>query len=89
MPQRIAKIASLSAQYRRIASRRGPKRAVMAVAHSIAVIIYHILLDHTTYQDLGGNYFDQRDRQVIEKRLVRRLQRSGYQVELQSVLQTG
>ncbi len=61
----------------------------MAVAHSIAVIIYHILRDHTTYQDLGGNYFDERDRQAIEKRLVRRLQRLGYQVELQPVLQTG
>lgn len=84
-----SKNSYLAAQYRRIASRRGPKRAVMAVAHSIAVIIYHILCDHTTYQDLGGNYFDQRDRQALEKRLVRRLQRLGYQVELQPLPQTG
>lgn len=61
----------------------------MAVAHSIAVIIYPILRDRTTYQDLGGNYFDERDRQGTEKRLVRRLQRLGYQVELQPVSQTG
>jgi transposase len=83
-----SKNSYLAAQYRRIARRRGPKRTAMAVAHSIAVIIYPILRDHTTYQDLGGNYFDERDRQAIEKRLVRRLQRLGYQVELQPVLQT-
>jgi len=79
----------LAAQYRRIASRGGPKKAAMAVAHSIAVIIYHILRDQTTYEDLGSNYFDERDRQHIEKRLVRRLQRLGYQVELQPTSQAG
>jgi transposase len=84
-----SKNSYLAAQYRRIASRRGPKRAAMAVAHSIAVIIYHILRDQTTYQDLGGNYFDERDRQATEKRLVRRLQRLGYQVELHPLPQTG
>lgn len=84
-----SKKSYLAAQYRRIASRRGPKRAAMAVAHSIAVIIYHLLRDQTTYQDWGGNYFDERDRQATEKRLVRRLQRLGYQVELQPLPQTG
>lgn len=84
-----SKNSYLAAQYRRIASRRGPKKAAMAVAHSIAVIIYHLLRDHTTYQDLGGNYFDERDRQTTEKRLVRRLQRLGYQVELQPLPLTG
>jgi transposase len=79
----------LAAQYRRIASRGGPKKAAMAVAHSIAVIIYHILRDQTTYEDLGCNYFDERDRQHIEMRLVRRLQRLGYQVELQPTAQAG
>jgi transposase len=73
----------LSAQYRRIASRRGGKRAAMAVAHSILVIIYHLLSEGTTYQELGGNFFDERDRQAVEKRLVRRLERLGYQVDLQ------
>ncbi len=61
----------------------------MAVAHSIAVIIYPILRDHTTYKDLGSDYFDQRDRQHAEKRLVRQLQRLGYQVELQPKAQAG
>ena len=73
----------LSAQYRRIAARRGPKRAAVAVGHSILVIIYHLLRDRTPYQDLGGNYFDEHDRQMVQKHLVRRLERLGYQVELQ------
>jgi transposase len=73
----------LSAQYRRIASRRGGKRAAMAVAHSILVISYHLLSEGTTYQELGGNFFDERDRQAVERRLVRRLERLGYHVDLQ------
>jgi transposase len=77
----------LCAQYHRIASRRGAKKAALAVAHSILVIIYPILRDQSTYQDLGGNYFDERDRQGVQKRLVKRLERMGYQVELQPMTQ--
>jgi transposase len=79
----------LAAQYRRIASRRGPKRAAVAVGHSILVIIYHLLRDRSTYQDLGGNYFDEHDRQMVQKQLVRRLERLGYQVELQPLAPAG
>jgi transposase len=79
----------LAAQYHRIASRRGPKRAAMAVAHSILVIIYHVLRDRVPYRDLGSTYFDERDRQQVERRLVRRLERLGYQVELQPRAQAG
>jgi hypothetical protein len=74
----------LAAQYWRLASRRGPKRAAMAVAHSILVISYHVLRDRTPYRELGGNFFDERDRQATEKRLVRRLEGLGYHVELQT-----
>ena len=63
------------------------KKAALAVAHSILVIIYHILRDQRTYQDLSGNYFDERDRQAVQKRLVKRLERMGYQVELQPMSQ--
>jgi hypothetical protein len=45
------------AQYRRLAARRGKKRAIMAVAHSLLVVIYHILKTGSTYQDLGADYF--------------------------------
>ncbi len=77
----------LAAQYRRIASRRGGKRAIMAVAHSLLVIIYHVLLEQKPYQDLGSNFFDEHDRQAVEKGLVRRLERLGYRVDLQELPQ--
>ena len=72
----------LGAQYRRIAARRGAKRAAVAVAHSILVIVYHILTRHEPYHDLGVTYFDERDRQAVERRLVKRLQALGYDVSL-------
>jgi transposase len=75
----------LSAHYHRIAARRGRKRALIAVGHTILVIIYHILSQKKSYEDLGSNYFDERDRQQTEKRLVRRLEKLGYQVQLQPV----
>ena len=73
----------LSAQYRRIAPRRGSKRAIKAVAHSIIVSIYHMLKEGTPYRELGGNYFDNRNRQSTVQRSVRRIERLGYRVTLQ------
>jgi len=75
------------AQYRRLAGRRGSKRALVAVAHSILVIVYHVLSRHVSYQELGGNYFDERERQMVERRAVRRLERLGYQVQLVPIQQ--
>ena len=77
----------LSALYRRIASRRGAKIAMIAVGHAILVMIYHMLSEHVSYTELGGNYFDEHDRQATEKRLVRRLEKLGYHVELQEAAQ--
>jgi len=79
----------LAEQYRRIAKRRGAKRAAVAVAHSILVIIYHLLSDQTTYLEKGETFFEERDREGTQKRLVRQLSRLGYQVELQPIAQTG
>lgn len=79
----------LAAQYWRLVSRRGAKRAAMAVAHSILVIIYHVLRERTPYRELGGTFFDERDRQATEKRLVRRLEGLGYHVELQTEQKAG
>jgi transposase len=75
----------LAEQYRRIAKRRGSKRAAVAVAHSILIIIYHLLRNHTTYQEKGETFFEEQERQGAEKRLVRQLSRLGYRVELQPV----
>jgi transposase len=69
-------------QYHRLAARRGAKRAVVAVAHSILTVIYHLLCDGTVYQDLGSNYFDERNRQAVTRHAVRRLERLGYNVAL-------
>jgi transposase len=74
----------LAAQFRRLAARRGAKRAALAVAHRILVQVYVLLTRaEEDYRDLGGQYFDERDRQAIEQRLVRRLEGLGYHVSLE------
>ena len=73
----------LSAQYHRLASRRGKKKALMAVAHSILVIAYYLIQRKETYRELGGNYFDERQPEVTAKRLLKRLEQLGYQVSIQ------
>ena len=74
-----------AAQYRRLAPRRGRKRAIAAVAHSILVTIYYMLRDNVTYQELGGDYFDARDRLAIVRRAARRIEGLGYKVALEPV----
>lgn len=73
----------LSAQYRRLAARRGRKRAILAVAHSILVSAYHMIRLGQGYQELGGNYFDRRQPETTAKRLISRLEAIGYQVTVQ------
>jgi transposase len=73
----------LAAQYRRIAARRGKKRALMALGHTILIIVYYVLARKQPYQDLGTAYFDQLEQHRVQQRLVRRLERLGYQVSLQ------
>jgi len=75
----------LSAQYHRLAARRGKKRAAVAVGHTILTIIYHILRTGRSYEELGGNFFDERDREHIARRQVARLERLGYHVTLERV----
>jgi transposase len=72
----------LAAQFRRLAGRRGRKRALVAVAHSIVVIAYHVLARGTSFEDLGGAYFDERDREATRRAAVGRLEALGYRVEL-------
>ena len=73
----------LAAQYKRIAARRGKKRALIAVGHTILTIVYMMLTRKQPYQDLGAAYFDQREQQRVERRLVQRVERLGYEVSLQ------
>jgi transposase len=72
----------LSAQYHRLVLRRGEKKAILAVGHTLLVIVYHVLADEKEYQELGGNFFDEHDRQVVKTRLVQRLEKLGYEVTL-------
>lgn len=72
----------LSAQYRRLAGRRGKKRALVALGHTILVMIYHLLKERTTYQELGGDYFERLDSERLTRTLVRRLERLGHEVVL-------
>jgi len=76
----------LQAQYHRLVTRRGKKKAAVAVGHTILVIAYHLITNKESfYQDLGVHYFDERDRQHVERRLVHRLEALGYAVSLQPV----
>lgn len=68
------------AQFHRIKSRRGARKAVMAVAHSLLVVIYNMLKHGTTYEDLGPDHFDKLNRKRLASKLVRRLKELGYDV---------
>jgi transposase len=74
----------LGVQFRRLAARRGVRRAAVAVAHTILIIVFYILRDdEARYEELGPNYFDERDRQRVQARLTRRLEALGFTVALQ------
>lgn len=72
----------LPAQFRRIKSRRGPKKAIMAVAASMLTAAYYMLRDDVDYRDLGSDYFDRTDRKKAASRLVKRLTDLGFNVEI-------
>jgi transposase len=78
----------LSAQFRRLVRRMGKKKALMAVGHSILVMVYHMLSRRVSYAELGGEYFDRRDAESQRKRLVRRLESLGLRVTVEELGQT-
>jgi transposase len=71
------------AQFFRLSGRRGPQKAICAVAASILTAIYHMLRNGTVHQDLGIDHFDHRTTEVKTKRLVAQLAKLGYHVQLQ------
>lgn len=73
----------LSAQYRRIAARRGGNRAAIAVGHTILVIAYHILKKGQPFKELGADYFDQRRKKAVVNNAVKRLESLGYKVTIE------
>jgi len=78
-----SKHTALSAQYHRIAARRGAKRATIALGHTILVIIYHVLQEQTPYREFANPDLTDEQRQVLQKRLLRRLEKLGFHVEVQ------
>jgi transposase len=73
----------LSAQYKRIAARRGRNRAAVAVGHTILTIAYHIIKNNTSYKDLGADYFDQKRKEDIARKALKRLEALGYKVTIE------
>ena len=73
------------AQHKRIQARRGPERALRAVAHSMIIIGYYLVKDHLRFHDLGADFFDRRNREHAKCRAVKRLVSLGYKVTLEEV----
>lgn len=74
----------LGAQYRRLARKRGRKRALVAVAHSILVMLWHMLSRGADYQELGEEYFERRTGEQQTRSLVQRLEKLGHKVILEA-----
>jgi transposase len=72
----------LAAQFKRLAARRGLKRALMAVAHTLLVIGYYILKNSQGYRELGAGYLEQSHKDQLQRYFVKRLQRLGLRVSL-------
>jgi transposase len=71
------------AQFRRLRRHRGEKRALLAVAHSLLTVIWHMLKYGTEYRELGADYFDRIEPRRLERQAVSRLERLGFTVTLQ------
>jgi hypothetical protein len=76
------KDTALVARYRRIAARRGHKKAIVALAHALLVIIYHIIARCQPYHELGADYFQRLDPITRANRLVHQLAHLGFEVQL-------
>lgn len=74
----------LRAQFLRLKSRRGPKKAILAVAASMLTAAYHMLKDDVDYRDLGADHFDRRDKAKLANRLIQRLHELGFAVEVRA-----
>lgn len=75
----------LSAQYQRLVKRMGKKKALVAVGHSILVIVYHVLTNRASYQELGGDYFERRNVEKQRNRLIRQLESLGLKVTIEEI----
>lgn len=79
----------LAALYKRLAPRRGKKRAIIAVGRTILEATYHILKDGVEYKELGGDYFERMNEEKTKSYMVKRLLKMGYEVEIKPKRSTG
>ena len=77
----------LSSQYFRLLKRLGRKKALVAVAHSLLVIIYHVLKNEQSYTELGGDYFDRQHTEQQREYFIHRLQMLGLKVSVEELNQ--
>jgi transposase len=78
----------LAARFRRLAARKGKKRAIVAVAHTILVSMYHMLKNKQPYRELGADFLDRRQAEHVKRYLLKRLERLGVVVTVQSIEST-
>ena len=85
-PSRVGRDSQEAAifQFLRLKSRRGPKKAILAVAASMLTAVYFMLRDGAEYHDLGPQHFAQRDKEQVTKRLLQRLRDLGVNVEVKA-----
>lgn len=74
------KATYLAARFHRLAARKGKKRAIVAVAHTLLVSLYHRLKNKQPYRELGAEFLDRRNAENIKRYLLKRLERLGLQV---------
>jgi transposase len=78
----------LAARFRRLAARKGKKRAIVAVAHTILISLYHMLKNKQSYRELGADFLDRRHADQVKRYLLKRLERLGVVVTVQSIEST-
>ena len=78
---------AMSGQYFRLRSRLGPKKAIVAVAHSLLVIMYECLSHGKKYEELGADYYDKLNAKLLRDRYVNKLRRMGYTVTLERAVE--
>jgi transposase len=77
------KLTYLASQHKRLIRRMGKKKALVAVGHSILVIAYHILKNRASYHELGGDYFDRQNLELLRARYIRKLEALGLKVSIE------
>src|SRR5665811_176915 len=72
----------LQARYKRLTSRRGPMRALVAIEHTMIIAIWHMFTNGTVFEDLGSDHFQRTHRKQSERKAIKQLHQLGYEVQL-------